>query len=124
MTAARGIIHEEYHSRAMAKTGGTLEMVQLWVNLPKEFKMVAPRYQPILNKDIPVVPVGATEEDGSTCSEPGARVRVISGEFHHGLAPGTAEGLVTKGPALTYSPVDLWDVAIDQVQSLTPSNTH
>src|SRR3546814_6417631 len=34
MTAASGILHEEYHSAAFAKTGGPFKMMQLWVNLP------------------------------------------------------------------------------------------
>jgi redox-sensitive bicupin YhaK (pirin superfamily) len=42
MTAARGILHEEMHGRAFAEKGGTLEMVQLWVNLPARHKMSAP----------------------------------------------------------------------------------
>merc|ERR1711998_307519 len=42
MTAARGIIHEEFHSRTFASTGGTMEMAQIWVNLPRKKKMVAP----------------------------------------------------------------------------------
>lgn len=36
MTAGRGIIHEEYHSKEFTTNGGTLEMCQLWVNLPKK----------------------------------------------------------------------------------------
>ena len=36
MTAGRGIIHEEFHSRKFAASGGTFEMAQLWVNLPAE----------------------------------------------------------------------------------------
>jgi redox-sensitive bicupin YhaK (pirin superfamily) len=48
MTAARGILHEEYHSDQFAKQGGTLHMVQLWVNLPAQIKMSAPRYQAIV----------------------------------------------------------------------------
>ena len=43
MTAGRGIIHEEYHSTAFAKSGGHLEMCQLWLNLPKAQKMHPPR---------------------------------------------------------------------------------
>ena len=39
MTAAGGILHEEYHSPAFAKTGGPFKMVQLWVNLPAKDKM-------------------------------------------------------------------------------------
>ena len=34
MTAASGLVHEEFHSDAFTRSGGTLEMVQLWVNLP------------------------------------------------------------------------------------------
>ena len=52
MTAASGILHEEFHSEAFARSGGTLEMVQLWVNLPARDKMSAPRYQTILDQSI------------------------------------------------------------------------
>ncbi len=38
MTAGKGILHAEHHSKAFAKTGGTLDMVQLWVNLPSSAK--------------------------------------------------------------------------------------
>jgi redox-sensitive bicupin YhaK (pirin superfamily) len=55
MTAASGILHEEFHSKEFSRTGGTMEMVQLWVNLPAKDKMAAPGYQTLLNKDIPVV---------------------------------------------------------------------
>src|SRR5262245_5587320 len=49
MTAGGGIIHEEFHSRAFTARGGTIEMVQLWVNLPAQHKMVPPRYQTLLD---------------------------------------------------------------------------
>jgi quercetin 2,3-dioxygenase len=93
MTAGGGILHEEFHSPAFAKAGGTLDMVQLWVNLPAKDKATRPRYQTLLNQDIPVaqLPHGA----GS--------LRVIAGEF---------EG--RKGPALTFSPIDVWDVSLRQ----------
>jgi redox-sensitive bicupin YhaK (pirin superfamily) len=39
MTAARGIIHEEFHSTEFQQTGGTFEMAQLWLNLPKKHKV-------------------------------------------------------------------------------------
>ena len=55
MTAAAGIIHEEFHSREFTNKGGTLEMVQLWVNLPAKDKMAAPGYQTLLDANIPVV---------------------------------------------------------------------
>jgi len=91
MTAGRGVIHEEYHSREFGSTGGVFEMCQLWLNLPQRYKMHAPRYQSIVGKDVPVVEVGD-----------GGRVRVIAGSF----------GGVT-GPALTFSEVELWDLVVD-----------
>ena len=53
MTAASGVVHEEFHSHPFTEHGGTLEMVQLWVNLPARFKMSPPRYQEILASQIP-----------------------------------------------------------------------
>ena len=93
MTAGRGIIHEEFHSTEWSKTGGVVEMVQLWVNLPKVHKMVAPRYQGILNESIPKVSLGG-RSDGSS-------VRVIAGEFGG-----------ETGPASTWSAINLWDIEI------------
>ena len=91
MTAASGILHEEFHSHAFTKAGGTLEMVQLWVNLPAKDKMAKPGYQTLLNTEIPSVDLA----DGA------GRVRVIAGEF---------EG--QRGPARTFTPVDVWDVRL------------
>jgi redox-sensitive bicupin YhaK (pirin superfamily) len=95
MTAGSGILHEEFHSAAFSKTGGTLEMVQLWVNLPAKDKMSAPRYQTLLNQDIPVVelPNGA------------GNLRVIAGEY---------QGL--RGPAHTFSSIDVWDLRLRRDQ--------
>lgn len=55
MTAASGVVHEELHEKEFAEKGGLLEGVQLWVNLPKAYKMTTPRYQTLLNSDIPTV---------------------------------------------------------------------
>lgn len=94
MTAGRGIVHEEYHSRQFAKTGGTFEMCQLWLNLPAKDKMTAPRYQPITKADIPVAPI---LPDDPAAGE----VRVIAGDYRG-----------TVGAAKTFTPVNLWDVLI------------
>ena len=83
MTAASGIVHEELHEKEFAERGGLLEGIQLWVNLPKVFKMSPPRYQTLVSSAIPTV-----ELDGGAGS-----LRVIAGEFHG-----------TKGPANTFSP--------------------
>jgi redox-sensitive bicupin YhaK (pirin superfamily) len=71
MTAASGLVHEEFHGREFARRGGMFEMVQLWVNLPAKDKMTPPHYQGILNSQIPTV------------SLPGdhGTVRVIAGEL-------------------------------------------
>ena len=91
MTAGGGIIHEEFHSPGFARTGGTLEMAQLWVNLPAKDKMTPPGYQPITAAQIPVVelPEGA------------GRVRVIAGQWS-----------TAQGPARTFSPITMLDVAL------------
>lgn len=69
MTAAAGLLHEEFHSEAYARKGGPFEMIQLWVNLPAKDKMTAPRYQEFSPERIPTVTPGA-----------GVTVKVIAGE--------------------------------------------
>lgn len=110
MTAARGIVHEEFHSSDFSKRGGVFEMCQIWVNLPAEHKMVAPRYQPILDKNIPKVGLLSRSEAGSgsggegNCSIAGLEdgyARIIAGTFRD-----------TTGPAETFTPVNLWDVVL------------
>lgn len=96
MTAARGIIHEEFHSPDYTKTGGPFRMVQLWVNLPAKDKMSPPGYQAITSADIPVVPLT------------GGTARIIAGEFQG-----------TRGPAHTFTPVNLWDLRLNQAADLT-----
>ena len=61
MTAASGVVHEEKHSQAFSERGGDFEMVQLWVNLPADKKMSAPRYQPLLDREFPRLQLGAAE---------------------------------------------------------------
>ncbi|MGY0798213.1 pirin family protein [Lysobacter sp. A286] len=96
MTAASGILHEEFHSHEFTRTGGTLEMVQLWVNLPAKDKMAAPGYQTLLDADIPSV---ALPGDAG-------RVRVIAGQY-----AGHA------GPAHTFTAMNVWDVRLGQGHS-------
>jgi quercetin 2,3-dioxygenase len=91
MTAASGLVHEEFHGGGFAQRGGMFEMVQLWVNLPAKDKMSPPRYQNILNSQIPTT--NLPNGQGS--------VRVIAGEFD-GLA----------GPARTFTPIHVWDLRL------------
>jgi redox-sensitive bicupin YhaK (pirin superfamily) len=71
MTAAAGILHKEYHEAGWAKGGGTMHMAQLWVNLPRSHKMIAPGYQPITADQM-----GLVSLDGDA-----GIVRVIAGEL-------------------------------------------
>jgi len=91
MTAANGIIHEEFHSPAFARSGGMLEMVQLWVNLPARDKRAAAGYQTLLATDIPEVAL-----DGDAGS-----LRVIAGSYQG-----------HQGPARTFTPMDVWDMRL------------
>ena len=98
MTAASGILHEEFHSEAFARSGGPLEMVQLWVNLPARDKMSAPGYQGIVDRDIPDL---ALKDDAG-------RLRLIAGEF---------DG--TRGPARTFTDIDVWDIRLNAGKAAT-----
>jgi redox-sensitive bicupin YhaK (pirin superfamily) len=92
MTAASGLIHEEYHSPEFARTGGAFEMVQLWVNLPARDKMAAPGYQGITADQIPDVAL----PDGAGCA------RIIAGSYAG-----------RDGPAHTFTPMNVWDLRLN-----------
>ncbi|PQZ83364.1 MULTISPECIES: pirin family protein [unclassified Brevundimonas] len=93
MTAGGGILHEEFHSPAFARTGGPFRMVQLWVNLPAKDKMTRPGYQSILNADIPTV----------TLPDNAGTARIIAGAM---------DG--SNGPASTFTPINVWDVRLNR----------
>lgn len=97
MTAAGGIIHEEFHSPAFASSGGPMEMVQLWVNLPAKDKRAAAGYQTLLAADIPHVEL--ENQAGS--------VRVIAGRYQG-----------HQGPAQTFTEMDVWDLRLNAGASL------
>ena len=105
MTAGNGILHKEFHSHDFTAKGGTFEMVQLWVNLPARDKSAEPGYQGISDAQIPEVdlPEGA------------GRLRVIAGEF---------EG--AKGPARTFTPLDVLDLRLNAGKTVTlhPTEGH
>lgn len=90
MTAASGLVHEEFHGSEYAARGGPFEMAQLWVNLPAKDKMSAPRYQPVLDSAIP----GVKLVQGS--------LRVIAGQYQG-----------AQGPAETFTPMGVWDLRLD-----------
>lgn len=102
MTAGAGILHKEYHEKEFSKRGGPFEMVQLWVNLPKKDKNAAAHYQAITASQMGKVQL----PDNSGI------VNVIAGEFNG-----------VKGPAATYSPVNLWDIKLNGGYELNTSIT-
>ena len=55
MTAGSGLIHAEISSDEFKKTGGPLEILQLWVNLPAEHKMTQPKYVGLQKGEIPTI---------------------------------------------------------------------
>lgn len=91
MTAGAGILHKEFHEKEFSKKGGPFEMVQLWVNLPKKDKSTPAHYQPITASEMGKV---VLEQDAGL-------VNVIAGTFKD-----------TKGPAFTYTPVNLFDIKL------------
>ena len=91
MTAAAGVLHEEFHAPAFTASGGAFEMAQLWVNLPARHKMAPPAYQAIADADIPRV---ALSGDADV-------LRVIAGDY----------GGAT-GPARTFTPINVWDIRL------------
>jgi redox-sensitive bicupin YhaK (pirin superfamily) len=91
MTAGSGILHEVFNSEDFAKNGGTLVMVQLWVNLPAKLKMTKPAYQAILDKQIPAIEL----KNGA------GQARIIAGEL---------DG--HKGPANTFTPLNVIDLKL------------
>jgi redox-sensitive bicupin YhaK (pirin superfamily) len=98
MTAASGILHEEFHSERFTRDGGVMSMMQLWVNLPARHKMDKPRYQTLLDADIPRV---ALDGDAGT-------LRLIAGEY---------DG--KRGPAETFTPIEVWDLCVAPGRTVT-----
>src|SRR5437899_2471792 len=91
MTAGNGIVHEEFHSQDFTRKGGTFQMAQLWVNLRAKDKTAKAGYQTLLKGQIPNVEL----------PRDAGNVRVIAGEYNG-----------HKGPAKTFTPINLWDVSL------------
>lgn len=89
MTAASGIMHKEYHESEFSKNGGVLHMIQLWVNLPKDKKMIEPKYQTLLKENM-----GTFNLDNNY-----GEVSIIAGEF---------QGV--KGPASTFTNINIYNI--------------
>ncbi|KXH79572.1 pirin family protein [Chryseobacterium kwangjuense] len=90
MTAAKGVLHKEYHETEWSKKGGIFQMVQLWVNLPAKDKMSLPKYQAIENSAMERVDLG---ENGF--------IEIIAGEYNG-----------HKGPAETFTPLNMMNAKL------------
>lgn len=91
MTAGSGVLHKEYHEEEFSKKGGPFQMVQLWVNLPAQFKKTKPKYQEIthgmmIKYELP---------------DKKSVVEVIAGEYKG-----------AKGPASTFTPIHLYNARL------------
>jgi quercetin 2,3-dioxygenase len=111
MTAASGIVHQEFHSTEFAKRGGLFEMCQLWVNLPAKKKMIPAQYQEIKNASVPkeklVSESCSADANGPESTEDDGFVRVIAGNYNG-----------VTGAANTHSPVNMWDVRITNTERI------
>lgn len=100
MTAASGLMHTEYHEEQFSREGGLFQMVQLWVNLPKAYKMTPPKYQEILQSKM-----GKAElPDGN------GFVEIIAGEY-----------AAVKGPAFTFTPMHVYNLRLKKGAKLNLS---
>ncbi|XZI54004.1 pirin family protein [Clostridium perfringens] len=100
MTAASGIMHKEYHETEFSKNGGIFHMVQLWVNLPKDKKMIEPKYQPLLKEEMGVLKLDNDKGE----------ISIIAGE---------ANGV--KGPANTFTNINLYNINLKNYGNTTLS---
>lgn len=93
MTASSGILHKEYHEAEWSKKGGYFQMVQLWVNLPKKDKLSEPKYQAIVNADIPRYALDNNQGE----------IEVIAGQYKD-----------VEGTATTFSPMHLLNAKLNK----------
>ncbi len=93
MTAGKGIIHKEFHEREYAKDDRIFHMIQLWVNLPKAHKLTEPKYQAIQ----------AAQMGQYQSEEKDVKLTVYAGEI-----------MGVKGPASTFSPMNIYKVDLQK----------
>lgn len=93
MTAARGILHKEYHEENYSLKGGTFQMVQLWVNLPAKDKMGKPGYQAIKQSEMATIDL----------PDYGGKIEVIAGNY---------QGIV--GNANTFTSIHLYNARLNK----------
>ncbi len=122
MTAGRGIMHEEFHSRDFGQHGGVFSMVQMWINLPQADKLTAPNYQTLRRNDIPVIDLYHRAIDSAiddisddTIDEHIADSRTKMGSAT--IIAGEYQG--KQGAATTFTPINLWNIELLRAGSTT-----
>ncbi|MBL7773653.1 MAG: pirin family protein [Chitinophagaceae bacterium] len=98
MTAARGVLHKEFHEKEWSKQGGWFQMVQLWVNLPSAHKMSTPKYQALENNQFGIFHLPSDH----------GLVEVIAGNY---------QGI--EGPASTFTPIHMYNLKLSQGANLS-----
>jgi redox-sensitive bicupin YhaK (pirin superfamily) len=85
MTTGSGLVHSETSSDAFKASGGPMEILQLWVNLPARLKMTTPRYTGLQGADIPLL----SADDGRV------QMQLVAGPHGagHGQQPAAFEAL-------------------------------
>jgi redox-sensitive bicupin YhaK (pirin superfamily) len=96
MTTGSGLIHSELVTDQFKKSGGMMQGLQIWVNLPQKYKNVKPGYQHILKDDIPVI-----KKNYNTL------IKVLVGNVAN-----------TKSSIQTYSPVSIFDVQFSKPEKI------
>ncbi len=96
MTAGSGILHKEHHEESYSQKGGPFQMVQLWVNLPAQYKMTPPKYQAITKDKI----------QKYTLPDDSGLVEVIAGTYND-----------VKGPASTFTPLEVYNIRLNPTGS-------
>ena len=93
MTAAKGILHKEYHEESFSKRGGLFQMVQLWINLPAKDKMSTPKYQGVKQSDIQKI----------NLPNNGGVIEIIAGNYQ-----GSA------GSVSTFTPIEMYNARLNK----------
>ncbi|TKC01926.1 pirin family protein [Pedobacter cryotolerans] len=92
MTAAKGILHKEYHEENFSKKGGLFQMVQLWINLPAKDKMSSPKYQGVKRNELQKF-----ELPNHT-----GLIEVIAGNYKN-----------VKGSVSTFTPIEMYNARLN-----------
>ncbi len=98
MTAGSGLLHIETPPESLVASGGLFHGLQLWVNLPRESKMIAPKYQDIRGGSVKLL----ASEDG------GALLRLIAGDIGG-----------HRGPGATHTPITMVHLSVNPGASVT-----